>query len=180
MAWSSPMTAVANATFTAAQFNTYVRDNLSATAPALATTAGRHFAVSGTNEIAERAISEDFVSGGTGEATTSTSYTDLTTTGATITMTTGTHALVWFVSRATSGSATTQALSSVAVSGASTVAASDNWCVIHAGTTSTRYGAQHLFTTLTAGANTFTMKFRSSSASATATFFTRALAVMGL
>ena len=54
MAWSAPMTAVANSTFTAAQFNQYVRDNLNETAPALATAAGSYFAADGINSIAER------------------------------------------------------------------------------------------------------------------------------
>jgi hypothetical protein len=52
--WSAPMTAVANSTFTAAQFNQYVRDNLNETAPAKATSAGSYFVADGVNSIAER------------------------------------------------------------------------------------------------------------------------------
>ena len=57
MAWTAPMTAVANAVFTAAQFNTHVRDNLLETAPAKATTTGGYFVATGTNTIVQRVAS---------------------------------------------------------------------------------------------------------------------------
>jgi hypothetical protein len=79
MAWTSPMTAVAGAAFTAAQFNTNVRDNLLETAPAKATASGRMIVTAGANEIGQRLWSAGSVL--TSETTTSTSYTDLTTAG---------------------------------------------------------------------------------------------------
>ena len=54
MAWSAPMTAVANTVFTAAQFNQHVRDNLNETAPAKATASGGYFVATGVNAIAQR------------------------------------------------------------------------------------------------------------------------------
>ena len=95
MAWSAPMTAVANATFTAAQFNQYVRENLNETAPAKATTSGGYFVADGVNSIAERfATGNTDLNSGT---TTSTTFTDLTgaAIGPTVTVTTGTMALVF-------------------------------------------------------------------------------------
>lgn len=50
------MTAVASTAFTAAQFNTHVRDNLNETAPAKATTSGRLIVTAGPNSIAEQTI----------------------------------------------------------------------------------------------------------------------------
>ena len=64
MAWTTPLTAVSNTALTAAQWNASVRDNLLMTAPALATTTGRHFVSTGANTIAERAISSNSVSSG--------------------------------------------------------------------------------------------------------------------
>lgn len=61
MAWTSPMTAVANTEFTAVQFNTHIRDNLLETAPAKAVNPGSYFAVSGTNSIAERTPAQDII-----------------------------------------------------------------------------------------------------------------------
>ena len=92
MAWSAPMTAVSGSVFTAAQFNTFVRDNLNETSPAKATTSGAYFTVSGTNEITERvpASASTLVS----ETTTSTSFTDLTTVGPEVTVDTGASAVL--------------------------------------------------------------------------------------
>ena len=56
------MTAVASSVFTAAQFNTFIRDNLNETSPAKATTAGAYFTVSGTNlRVGRASIERKFV-----------------------------------------------------------------------------------------------------------------------
>jgi hypothetical protein len=52
------MTAVTNATFTAAQFNTHVRDNLLETAPAKATAADRFILTDGANAVREQAATK--------------------------------------------------------------------------------------------------------------------------
>ena len=59
MAWSAPMTAVSGSVLTAAQFNTYVRDNLNETAPAKATAAGQIFVSTAANAIAARLVNAD-------------------------------------------------------------------------------------------------------------------------
>lgn len=179
MAWSAPMTAVAGATFTAAQFNQYVRDNLNQTAPALATTASQIFVSTGANAITTRVPSTARVN--TQEFTTSDTYTDLATTGPAVTVTCGTIAMVWFAASQANNNADAACFSSVAVSGASSVAASDDWCILTDGITAgnfVRNGAFHVFTGLTAGSNTFTMKYRRGSI--TANYKAREIAVLPL
>lgn len=130
MSWSAPMTAVAQAVWTAAQWNTGVRDNLLETLPGKATTAGRWFVSSGINPttIAERDIIADTnLDDGT---TTSSTYTSTLTGSAgncTVSATTGTSALVFVNACMSSSSASTVQLCSVAVSGNTTIAASDDW-----------------------------------------------------
>lgn len=173
------MTFVAATTLTAAQMNTHVRDNLNETAPAKATTAGRIFVATAANAIAERAILDNIVT--TSETTTSTTYVDLTTSGPAQTLTTGTRALVifhCFVSNSASGNT---GFMSVAVSGATTVAASDNWAIQYKSTAANDgvgISSAHLFTSLTGGSNTFTGKYRVTAG--TGTFQFRDIIVIGL
>ena len=180
MAWSAPMTAVANATFTAAQFNQYVRDNLNETAPAKATSAGSYFVADGVNSIAERTSAGNTVL--TSQTTTSTSFTNLATIGPTITVETGPMALL-FSHCQLSNSGVGQSYAGVEVSGASSIAPALNrsinidnaaGVVIGAGTSVIYEGG----IVLTPGSNTFTMKYRVSSG--TGTFADRRLFVVPL
>lgn len=164
MAWTAPMTAVANTAFTAAQFNTHVRDNLLETSPAKATagvTTGSHLVKSGTNQVAFRTSSSASVN--TQQSTTSTSYTNLATNGPAVTVTTGTRALVIFNASITNSS-TNSSFASVGVTGATSISAVDDYAIRHRDGTGTggeeQMGRAHFFTTLTAGSNTFTMKYR--------------------
>jgi len=114
------------------------------------------------------------------QTTSSTSYTDLSTTGPSVTLTTGTTAIVmassWYFDTNNDGC---DGYISVAVSGSSTVSASDNW---------SGYGRQdqnhdtpvlfYQFTGLTAGSNTFTMKYKKAGGSTTAGFQNRFLTVL--
>lgn len=173
MAWSAPMTATSNATFTAAQFNSHVRDNLLETEPAKATTVASYFVTTGANAIAQRTPSSSYLA--TDNSTSSTSYTTLSG-NPSVTVTTGTAALCLF-SCGMNSTATDASMSvSVAVSGASTVAASDAWRILTDGTTGNfnfsgnpkdqhnRRGSVKLFTGLTGGSNTFTMQYKVGSA----------------
>lgn len=178
MAWTAPMTAVANAIFTAAQFNTYVRDNLLETAPAKAVNAGGYMVVSGTNAIVERRGAQATVD--TSESTTSATYANLTTSGPAVTVTTGVRALVILsceALKAGGDTATSTARAAVDVSGATTIAATDAVCVCRAGPDE-RYQMSRVifYDALTAGSNTFTMKYKVSSG--TGTFSNRHLAVI--
>lgn len=181
MAWTAPMTAIAGNAFTAAQFNTYVRDNLLETAPAKATTAGGIFVATGLNEIAQRIPTTGEIL--TTNTTSSTSYVDLSSVGPTVAVTTGTKALVIISAQMENTTANGLALASVAVSGATTVAATDDFSVAweqtsdNTGQAST-HSVSKLFT-LTPGTNTFTMKYRALTAG-TASFTRRRLIVIPL
>jgi hypothetical protein len=70
---------------------------------------------------------------------------------------------------------------SVAVSGASTVAASDNWAISYksqAASDGVGISVAHRFTGLTAGSNTFTAKYRTTAG--TESFQWRDIIVIGL
>lgn len=180
MAWSAPMTAVAGATFTAAQFNQYVRDNLNETAPAKATAASQIFVSTGVNAITTRQPSTAAVA--TNQSTTSASYTDLATVGPSVSVVTGTIALVWFGAAQAHSSSDNETACSVAVSGASTVAANNAWQHSTDGVTAgnyTRGTSFHVFTGLTPGTNNFTMKYRVG-VSGTGSFQNREIAVLPL
>jgi len=175
MAWTAPMTAVASSVFTAAQFNTFLRDNLNETAPAKATTVGAHFAVSGTNEIAERISASSTVL--TSEATTSTTYDNLTTNGPSVSVETGAFALV-IVHGSAGNSGTGSARMSYEISGATSDGPADNRGigVLGSAGVSITASAVALHTGLTPGTNTFTAKYRVSSG--TGTFNSRRILVM--
>lgn len=179
MAWSAPMTAVAGATFSAAQFNTYVRDNLNETAPAKATAAGQYFVATAANAIAARALGSATVA--TSETSTSTTYADIPagTVGPSVTITTGTSAMVYMKCGFDNNTANVGTFMSFAVTGASSVAASDANSINIAGVaanTRSRLGGAVRVTGLTAGVNTFTAKYKVASSS-TGTYTNRDLIV---
>lgn len=177
MAWSAPMTAVAGATFTASQFNQFVRDNLFECPTAKATSDAQFFVSTGPNAVAARQLAQHSVP--TSQSTTSTAFTDLATVGPQVTVPTGSRALVMFScdlnNTATNGAST----ASVAVTGASSIAASMAWRLVRDGAAAGnvwRMGTSHLFDTLTPGINTFTMKYLVGSGSGT--FGSRELIVL--
>ena len=101
----------------------------------------------------------------TTQTTTSATYTDLATSGPAVTITTGTKALVVVTARANiSVSGGENCFFSYAVSGATTIAATDAVGAQEsfAQNTNGRYSAVSRLATLTAGSNTFTMKYRRS------------------
>lgn len=187
MAWTAPLTAVASATFTAAQYNTHCRNNFLEMEPAKATgkiNSQETFCLMMTstaapNQIVERSWAHHTVEAS--ESTTSTSYTKLTTLGPSVTITTGTAALVWFGSHIENNTADAASFVSVEVSGASTVAASNEWCIEqdghNAGNAVRRSMFKH-FTGLTAGSNRFTMQYKVGSN--TGTFNYRHMAVWAM
>lgn len=175
MTWSAPMTAIAGATFSAAQFNQFVRDNLNETAPAKATASGQIFVSTGPNAIAARTPTAAATAAS--QSTATTSYVDLATVGPTVTVTTGTSALAFMAARISNSGANTS-WASVAVSGSSSVAASDAWAAENQGTDIVVSTRGHLFTGLNAGSNTFTAKYKAGGS--TATFVDRELIVIPL
>ena len=184
MAWTAPVTAIAGATVTSADFNTYVRDNLSQTMPAKALNVGSMFMVSAANTLTERLSQFDHLS--TSQTTASTSYTDLATAGPAVSVVTGTSAIVIVGALIGANTAAAGAPSnkmSWACSGATTVAASDLWAtgVVQTGTgagPSVYSSRWHLATGLNPGTNTFTTKYAVSSG--TGTFALRAIQALPL
>ena len=163
MAWTAPMTAVAGSVFTASQFNAFISDNLAECAPAKATTPGAHFAVSATNQIMERipGIGQDLTSG----TTASTSFTDLdapVAAGPTVTVTTGTCALIW-IAGSCANSGTGSARMSWDITGASSIPTADNrgiGSIASAGNSTIVAATVHFETALTPGVNVFTARYR--------------------
>jgi hypothetical protein len=182
MAWSTPATATPSSDLTSAMWNASVRDNLLMTAPAKATTAGTHFVATGPNVIAERFILEN--TNNTSGTTTSASFVNTLTTGGSgpsVTITTGTKALVWLNCHTTNNTASQGAIASYAVSGASAIAASDDWAINNDSPSASagfRWGVCKLETGLTAGSNVFAMWYRVQGG--TGTFLRRSLIVMAL
>lgn len=172
------MTAVAGAIFTAAQFNQFVRDNLNQTGPALVGSAGQILVSTAANALAARTPTTATVA--TSESTSSTGYTNLTTPGPAVTVTTGTNALIWVYSLGSnSGGASAYSNHAFSISGATTFAATDSYGIGGAfGATGARIGAFWHFTGLTAGSNTFTSLYRVGSG--TGSFADRKIGVIPL
>lgn len=116
----------------------------------------------------------------TDQSTTSTSYVDLTTVGPSVTLTTGTKVLVIASANTYNSGAGNSNAISVAVSGASTIAASDSTSGYIRLNAASVAETVVMFTvvTVTAGSNTFTMKYLTSAG--TANFRRRNLAVIPL
>ena len=116
----------------------------------------------------------------TTQTTTSTSYTDLTTSGPAVTLATGTSALVTVAFQGYNSGAGYLSYMSVAVSGATTIAAADSTAAVVRYDNNISASATFLLTGLTAGSNTFTAKYKTSTAATTATFINRHLTVVGV
>jgi hypothetical protein len=116
------------------------------------------------------------------QSTASTTYVDLATVTS-VTVITGTSALCVWHAAGNNGSSNAGMYVSVAVSGATTVAATDN-IANYTQTSSSNLGiyfpihSGHIFTGLTAGSNTFTLKYRTDPG--TAFFGTRGIQVVAL
>ncbi len=100
----------------------------------------------------------------TTQTTNSSSYVDLATVGPSVTLTTGANVVVQVACGAANNNGSGfNGFVSVAVSGATTVAASDNFCASVSGT-GAGFGvtdvANIALTGLTPGVNTFTLKYR--------------------
>ena len=114
----------------------------------------------------------------TSETTTSTTFTDLATVGPAVTLDTGTSAIV-FIAAQVSNSGANLSFMSVAVSGASSIAAAfDNVLMYHNGTSGAHHGSFGILTGLTAGTNIFTAKY--SVGGGTGTWLRRKIAVIPL
>jgi hypothetical protein len=171
------MTAVSGSVYTAAQFNTFVRDNLNETAPAKATAPGGYFVTSTLNEIVERVGARATIV--TSETTASTTYTDLATVGPTVTVTTGPLALVIWGAQMANSSADLSTRMSIEVTGATSSAESDVRALsFDPSSAGGIFQGSHavFYDDLVSGSNTFTAKYRV--AGGTGTFLRRRLIVL--
>lgn len=156
MAWTTPKTWTVGEIVTAAMLNTHVRDNF----------------VDLDSRARPTSAMTDVV-----ESTTSTSYVNLTTTGPSVTVVTGVSAIVIVSSEMSPATTTVGAFMGFAITGATTRAASDRDALRFDTGTSAFHGSSAILATgLTAGANTFTAKYRVSSADSV-TFSARSLIV---
>lgn len=121
----------------------------------------------------------DYSSVATAQTTTSIAYTNLTTVGPTVTLTSvGTKALIIFAARLRNLSAAAGSGCTVAISGATTLAAADANGAAWSDFVNADYDdekAQFMYATITPGSNTYQMKYRASAG--TARFSTRRLLV---
>lgn len=155
-----------------------IRDNFAETAPAKFTAAGQLFVSTGSNVGAARTISSNKVTGGS-QSTTSTSFTDLTTTGPTLSnVTTGTSALVIVTSFISNSTADQGGSMSYSINGAA-VAIQALRLISSTGGANQRASAFARETGLTAGTNTFTSKY-AVIGSGTASFDEREIAIIPL
>ena len=192
MAWTAPRTWVTAETVTAALMNAHIRDNFLETSAATVTTAGDIAFADAANSMGSRValgaanahlvstgsapvwrdVATD-VDTGTGTLDTTggeTNYRPLAdashwnfSTEIELSVTTGTVALVLFKSGLFNDTAGQRVWLSYSVSGATTVAASDQFSINHeSGSASDEdeFGGFDLRTGLTAGSNTFTLEGR--------------------
>jgi hypothetical protein len=115
----------------------------------------------------------------TSQTTTSATYTDLSTSGPAVTLTTGTKALVIIKTRVKISEEGYVAAAAYAVSGATTIAEDDDTRVATITNDNLDIASASRLTTLTAGSNTFTMKYKATGGR-TATFAAREIIVIDL
>lgn len=174
MAWTAPMTAVPNDIFKASDFNTYIRDNLLETAPGLPDSPnGSFYVTTGENSISGSSVSLNRVDASA--STASTTYTDLSPSGPSVTLTVNNSVVIGLGARMTNSSSTGQSRMSVEWSNDGvTNSASDNYSLTYTGTPIFKLGNTFLLAT-TPGQYTFTAKYRVSAG--TGTFQNRTMLV---
>lgn len=182
MAWTIPMTAVANDIFTADAFNTFVRDNLNETEAAVVDGAGQYFVATGANALAKRSPSSARVD-------TSQSYTggvtwgNLATSGPSVTVTTGTSALVHIAAEMQTDVDYRTCRATVRVTGATTINEDDHPCqIIWDGTVAGNSARLGTWTKLglNSGSNTFQMRYSTGGTGVTGTYQYRHIIVVPL
>jgi len=176
MTWTAPKTFIANDTLSSAELNVHLRDNLLEAAPAKARNVGAYFVSNGDNTLSERIPTGDLES--TAEQSASTSYVDLATIGPSVTATTQSQAFV-IISCHMYNSGANAVWMSYDVSGTTVTAAADNRALMfnNAAGQGQRAGVVILHATLIPGPNTFTAKYRVSTAG-TGTWSDRRIAIL--
>lgn len=166
MAWTSPMTYTSGDALTASQLNTHLRDNLNETEVAKATIPGAWLMSTSSTSITPRLHKSGYRQAYGG--TTSTSYTTTLSnnqSGPSVTLSTGSEVIVMISSLVNNQAIETSSSMSYSVSGATSVSASDNWCISSDRSTagSETLMRMHYHTGLNSGTNTFTCVYKSGS-----------------
>lgn len=177
MAWTSPFTAVANTTLTASQWNTFLRDNLNAQGPTAATGAGQLLVTTGFGSMAMRSPDAELVA--TSGTTSSASYVELESDGATVSVTTGTMCMVTIGSGISNSTAGCGGRASIDLSGDTERAADEiNVVAADSGNVSDYFKLTWttIYNPINAGVNIFSMRYRASGGG-TASFNDRLIAV---
>lgn len=158
MAWTAPKTWAVSEVVTAAMLNTQLKDNL--------------------NDLDARAtVLSDYVAAA--QTRSSTSFGDLSTVGPSVTVSTGSNAVVMLLASMANDTAGNGCQMSIQVSGASTIAPSATYSIRTISSTAGRtYQVSAVFVVsgLTPGSNTFVAKYRVE-LGGTGTFSERRLAV---
>ncbi|OII61224.1 hypothetical protein BJP40_06770 [Streptomyces sp. CC53] len=183
MAWTAPTTFVDGQVLTAAQLNTYLRDNLMATETAVARTPGSFLVARALSQIVERKPVISRVAAA--ETTESFQFTDLNTPGPQVTVETGPSAIVFLYCGSNSdtpGIASTMAYEIEGRNRVTTGSVPTGAVEFRTsgGAGFTRHGgAVSMMNDLTPGENTFTAKYKTSG-SGTSTFRDRVMIVFPL
>lgn len=175
MAWTAPATFTDGSILTGAQMNA-ISANLNETAPAKATTAGGFIVTTGANTVIQRDPASDTIN--TAQSTTSTTFVDLGPGPIAGPVTSGLRAIVWMTAQVNNSLAATESIASLAISGATTLAADDNNGVSNQASAALAdvTVARCWRVAVTPGANTYTMKYRV--AAGTGNFRRRAVVVL--
>ncbi len=188
MAWTAPRTWVTGETVTAALMNAHIRDNFLETSAATVTTAGdmvyadaansmgtrlpigagqTHLVSTGTAPVWRAIVTDVDTGSGTTSSTgylTMANLSDSAFAGeVAVTVTTGVRAFVSFKAQLHNSTAGAVGFLSYSVSGATTVAASDNHAIAFESSAANdlaEFGGFDLRTGLTAGSNVFTLEGR--------------------
>lgn len=181
MAWTAPMTAIDNAAFTAAQFNTHVRDNLLETAPAKITGHGQVPVTGGANSIVARTPVGDLET--SLRTVLATSY-QTGTAPASVTATTGSSAYVILGGGVRVSTDPGSGYLSFRVTGASTISGDDSRAISlgNTGTAQVTHKSSKVFflTGLTPGENTFTTVHRKTNMASDVITESRRLSILPL
>ena len=180
MVWTAPKTWVPTEAPTAANLNIHLRDNLLQTMPALASGYSTHFVTGTPHKLVERFMDSARVN--TSQTTTSTSYVNLATAGPSVTVATGTTAMVFISCRLKQNTASNDSFASFAISGATVRSSQDSTAIQQDGAPANsfwRLGSCDIINTLTPGNNTFTMQYKAdSTGTSTSTFSDRLIVVV--
>lgn len=181
MAWTIPMTAVANDIFSSADFNTHIRDNLNATEAAIVDGAGQYFVATGENALAKRSPASARVD--TSQSYAGIAWGNLTTQGPSVTVTTGTSALVHIAAEMQCDTDYRTVRATVVVSGATTIDENDHPCqIIWDGAVAGNGARLGTWTKLglNSGSNTFKMRYSTGGDTVTGTWQYRHIIVIPL